>query len=362
MNDSKPCRFVLRDLSLPSRFVLAAFLVSVGIGYFAALVQLHFQGASAGKPLPTMDNAVDTYAGGGKPTSQLERVLMTDEHKPFSGSGSMRSALTTRSSGGWKKTIAKLAKDKQMTLEAAEKALRAERYGEASAIVAWINSDRRKDTYENDEFPLPPALAARPITARFVETNDKGVKVAKIKTLFDKRCARCHDEGGSSSASEYPLGNYEQINVYCDVETTGSGMSLKKLAQTTHVHLLGFAMLYGLTGLIFTFTSYPRAFRLLIGPSALLIQLVDISCWWLARLHPTYAQVIVVTGGLTAACLGVQIVLSLFNLFGKTGKAVLLLLIAGALFGAYELEQHVISPYLTQEGMGAVPTERTERD
>ena len=66
------------------------------------------------------------------------------------------------------------------------------------------------------------------------------------------------------------------------------GMSLSKLAQTTHVHMLGFSMLYGLTGLLFAFTSYPVFVRVLIAPLPLLAQIIDISFWWLARLDEPY--------------------------------------------------------------------------
>ena len=45
-------RPVLRDLPLAARLVIATFLLSVGIGYFSALVQLHFQHAKPGSLLP----------------------------------------------------------------------------------------------------------------------------------------------------------------------------------------------------------------------------------------------------------------------------------------------------------------------
>ena len=41
-------RPTLRALPLPSRLVVAAFLASAGVGYLAALAQLHFQAASPG--------------------------------------------------------------------------------------------------------------------------------------------------------------------------------------------------------------------------------------------------------------------------------------------------------------------------
>src|SRR5262249_42005102 len=62
MSDTSP-RFVLSTLTLPARMVLAVFLMSVGVGYFSALVQLHFQHATPGELLPTPENAVAAYSG-----------------------------------------------------------------------------------------------------------------------------------------------------------------------------------------------------------------------------------------------------------------------------------------------------------
>src|SRR5215472_14558838 len=115
MNGDLPARLVLRDLPLVARLVIALFLISVGTGYFAALVQLHFQAASPGKLLPDMDDAARIYNGDPNGKSQLERLLTQDENLPFNGSGSMRPAFTERSSG-WKRTINKRAKDDKVDL------------------------------------------------------------------------------------------------------------------------------------------------------------------------------------------------------------------------------------------------------
>src|SRR5262249_61716648 len=87
-------RIVLRDLPLAARLVLAAFLISVGIGYFAALVQLHFQHASPGNILPSGNDAVRIFYGPTEhPVSKFEQMLTAAEDLPFNGSGQMRTAF-----------------------------------------------------------------------------------------------------------------------------------------------------------------------------------------------------------------------------------------------------------------------------
>ena len=126
-NSAAP-RITLRDLPLAARLTLALFLVSTGIGYVAALVQLHFQHASPGSPLPTPDDAVRIFHGQlGKPVSQIERLLQADEGQKFNGTGSMAAAFTTRSTR-WKKQVEKRS----------EEEVRRERRGERLALLAWV--------------------------------------------------------------------------------------------------------------------------------------------------------------------------------------------------------------------------------
>jgi hypothetical protein len=349
-------RLRLRDLSVPARVVIAVFLISVGLGYFSALVQLHVQEASAGNVLPDANDAIAAYHGR-RGVSQLERVLTADESKPFDGSGSMRPALTTRSAR-WKKTVEERAQEKNLKskdgtpdLLAAEADVRAERESERLSLLTWIRAGADRQAFENDALSLPASLAGRAITEKYLEADVDGKKSGrvKIKSIVADRCERCHHEGGQ--ASSFPLGTYEQVYEYCDGETNGGGMSLKKLAQSTHVHLLGFSMLYGLTGLIFALTSYPLWVRVILGPFTLLAQIVDISCWWLGRLDPLFAKCIVVTGGAVAMGLGLQIVLSLFNMFGRVGRIVLIVIAILVLGGAYVVKDRFIDPYLAHERM-----------
>jgi hypothetical protein len=208
-------------------------------------------------------------------------------------------------------------------------------------------------------------LAGRPLTDEFVvKENGKPAepKSVKIKSLLDARCARCHSEGGDrAEAAQYPLDTYEHLQPYITVKSS-SGMALEKLAQTTHVHLLGFSMLYGLTGLILAFSSYPAVVRLFLAPLPLVAQVADISFWWLGRLDepygPMFAQAIAVSGAVVAVGLLSHIVLGLWDLFGKVGRFVLVLLFAGAAAAGYVAKEKVIDPYIAQEKPPAAVTGR----
>jgi hypothetical protein len=357
-------RIVLRNLPLAGRLTLALFLISTGIGYVSALVQLHFQHASPGSPLPTPDDAVRIFHGQtGKPVSQIERLLKTDEKEKFNGTGSMAAAFTTKSSD-WKKQIKELVKIRspasggEDVAAVAEAELRKERDGERQAVLAWIEAGAPKAEYEKDAFPLPKSRSDVAVSADYTTTCEGGLPAAKIKSILTDRCARCHTATSpdDANAGNFPLETYEQLKPRVTGIAT-SAMSLSKLAQTTHVHLLGFSMLYGLTGLILAFSSYPATLRVILCPLPLLGQVVEISFWWLARLPeplgPEIARLIAITGALVAVGVLLHIVLGLFDLFGGKGKLVLALLLGSAVAGGVLLHRTgVIEGYLNQERTG----------
>src|SRR5207237_5518327 len=150
-----------------------------------------------------------------------------------------------------------------------------EREGERQALIAWIAGGAKRGEYDADRMELTGKLEKQALTPEFVDTEKDGTRYARIQSIFEARCVRCHNAEAGGSAGQYPLDSYERLKAYTSPERSG-GMSLPKLAQTTHVHLLGFSMLFAITGLIFTFTSYPLALRLIFGPFTLLAQIVDI--------------------------------------------------------------------------------------
>ena len=333
-----PQRFTLRDLSLPARLVLSAFLISVGVGYVSAMVQLHFQQSSRnGGPLPTKANVIDTFHGKKELTSQLVKLITGPETGNPDTGDNMTPAFFKSDGGEYKKEARKRSEDE----------VHAEREGERAAILAWVKDGVRKEYYMEDAFPLPADLKDKPLTERF---NNAGK--AKIRSIINERCARCHDpQNGMGNAANFPLDNYVAIAKYAKVSR--GFMSIEKLTQSTHAHLLSFAVLYCLTGLIFAFTSYPALIRGIIAPLVLVAQVADIACWWLARIEgplgEQFAVAILYTGGVVGVGLALQIILGLFDMYSLKGKLVLLLLAAAAAYGGYVAYEKVVVPHLAEE-------------
>lgn len=334
--------YTLRDLPLPVKVVASVFLMAVGVGYGSAMVQLHLQDSKSGQPMPTVDDVIKKFTGKVKydpanplpaPVSRLEALVMGPDSISICGQ-TMAPAFTTEDRAKGELKYANAIKGKS---ENEVEEVKAQRRGEQTAVRLWIKAPegQRKAAYAADRFEPPAGKVPEPLTPAF---RDGGA--IKIKSILDNRCATCHSKGGDKEEPNLTtydgyakfIGEVEGpkiVNGYVKVEEP---VSVTKLAQSTHAHLLSFATLFSLTGLIFAFSSYPKVLRVVLGPWVVLAVFADVSLWWLARLSdewgPFFAMGVVATGGAAGLGVAAQIVLSLFNMYGSKGKFVLLMLFA----------------------------------
>ncbi|MCE9561312.1 MAG: hypothetical protein K8U57_04600 [Planctomycetes bacterium] len=362
-------RFTLRDLPFPAKLVITCFLLSVGLGYTSAMVQLHFQDSKSGEMLPMEEDVVLKFTGKKwfqnpppPPVSKLVQLITTSSGT-FGSNGTMLPAFFEKDPA-----FSKAKRDgADMTK------LGGEREGERDALVFWagLPDEVRKIAYEKDLLSVSADKMPKSITPKFKDGDG-----FKVKSILEARCVYCHMKGGDAKAEAFPLENYDQVAKYLAVPEVApfkpgwvkveEGMSLEKLTQSTHAHLLSFAVLFSLTGLVFAFTSYPAIVRCAISPLVLLAIVTDVSFWWLARLSEGYgvyfAKGVMVTGGVAGMGLGLQITVSLWNMYGPKGKAVIVLLFAlgGAIGGLVMVK--VILPGLEAKKAEAAAKVKAEGD
>jgi len=348
-------RITLRELPFAARLVLSVFLIAVGLGYFSAMVQLHMKHSKKdGEPLPTGVDVVEIFAGlkpydptVAAPCSRIDTLLSADEKTEDVGKDNMAPAFFAKSKG-WA--------TQQKTRGREVGNLMGEREGELKSMLAWVRSDAatKKEAYEKDSFARPKEIEDLPVTPEFVAA-DGGVKV---KSLVEARCLNCHSSGTQAPTLE----TYAQLEPLITAPSTEiidgkwvrstKQTSVEHLTQSTHAHLLTFAILFALTGLTFAFSTYWAGIRAVLGPIVLIAQVVDISFWWLARV-PHYgvyfAYGILGTGGIVGIGMTMQIVLSLLNMYGLKGKIVVLLVLFGVASALGFVGLKVIQPALDIE-------------
>ena len=378
-------RYTLRDLPLPAKLVVTTFLISVGLGYLWAMAQIHFKHASAGEPMPTQADLVARFSGvpwplvpkppkeekgeqiaradaigvkvpgvkikavidtrcawchgpGGEkddqPLTNYDEIAVYLQPKPDHLKGQFHTVVTGNRKNFNKKNMVKAFFEKSQDWEdlnpGQQKAVEPQREAERLAVVAWLEAGAPKAQYQADAFPLPPDLNQQNLPKELL-TPAAPLAPAAV--------------GGAKP----PPDPWE--------EAKRKRLSVEALTQSTHAHLLTFSILWALTGLTFAFTRYPYLVRVVLAPIVLIAQVIDVWCWWLARLDPPagpyFALAIMGTGGIVGLGLVLQIVLGLWDLYGRKGRLVLILLfLTGAgLFGlAFE---KVIGPQLQAERAAA---------
>ena len=207
------------------------------------------------------------------------------------------------------------------------------REAERRALISWIETGPTKETYDADAFPLPAAFDRTHLPNKLL------VELDPAAIGMGRAAPKAKPPGEKNAQERWNDAKGRQINV-------------EHLTQSTHAHLLSFSMLWALTGIVFAFTNNSYFLRCLLSPIVLIAQILDISCWWLSRLDgigPYFALAILGTGAVVGLGVGAQITLSLWSMYGKKGRCVLLLLalIAAGLFGL--TYQKVIKPQLEDE-------------
>ncbi len=350
-------RITLRQLPMAARLVLSVFLIAVGLGYFSAMVQLHMKHSKKeGEPLPTGADVVEVFAGLKRhdpmapvPCSRIDTLLSADEKALDVGKHNMAPAFYAKSKG-WAAL--------QTTRTRDVGTLMSERAGELKSMLAWVRCDAaaKKEAYEKDNFPRPDEAIA--VTPEFLAA-DGGVK---MKSLVEARCLNCHSTGSQSPA----LDTYADLEPLITAPSTEiidgkwvrstKQTSVEHLTQSTHAHLLTFAILFAMTGLTFAFTTHWAGVRAFLAPIVLLAQVVDISFWWLARV-PEYgvyfAYGILGTGAVVGVGMTMQIVLSLLNMYGIKGKIIVMLVLFATAAGLATVGVKVIQPALDLERIKA---------
>jgi len=112
-----------------------------------------------------------------------------------------------------------------------------------------------------------------------------------IKPIVDQRCAMCH---GHMMLS---LPNVTQYATLKDLAKIDSGADITSLTRVSHIHLFGISFIFFFVGYIFSmavgFNKWVKSILIFV-PFAFLI--VDVAAWWLTKMNPQFAWMVIVGG------------------------------------------------------------------
>ncbi len=108
--------------------------------------------------------------------------------------------------------------------------------------------------------------------------------------IMQERCVMCHNKESS-------LPDLSNFKVIQELTQQDEGATFGSLTRVSHIHLFGISFIFMFVGLIFSFaeTSTIKYKSIAIGMPYLFL-LVDILSWWLTKLHPMFAILVVLAG------------------------------------------------------------------
>ena len=117
----------------------------------------------------------------------------------------------------------------------------------------------------------------------------------QVKPIFDSSCSTCHSKDAAVAGAV--------TETYADLAPLlkqDTGKSVSRLVSLSHTHVLATLPVIFLLVFIFSFTRYPAVLKGVVMVFSSLAILFDVGSWWLAKLSPA-AAVLVILGGVSLA-------------------------------------------------------------
>jgi hypothetical protein len=139
---------------------------------------------------------------------------------------------------------------------------------------------------------------------------DETVYNAEIKPIIEQRCTICHN---AEAGSLPDFNKFENVKKRAEAN---HGASFPSLARVSHIHLFGIAFIFMFVGLIFALTTGVNSrLKPLVITMPYVFLLTDISSWWLTKLNPNFALLVIVGGGGMAMAFVFMLVVSLYEMW-----------------------------------------------
>ncbi|MFA6162958.1 MAG: hypothetical protein WC685_05990 [Methylobacter sp.] len=116
-------------------------------------------------------------------------------------------------------------------------------------------------------------------------------KDSGVDKIIESRCVMCHNKEASG------IPDFTKFEALKALTTQDEGATFESLTRVSHIHLFGISFIFMFVGLIFSFaeTTSTKYKCIAIGmPYAFLV--ADILSWWLTKIHPMFAWLVIIAG------------------------------------------------------------------
>ena len=167
---------------------------------------------------------------------------------------------------------------------------------------------------------LPSDAAKREVLDWIGNGADESMYKTRIRPIFEDNCIMCHS--AASGMNIPPLETYADVTILTEMDT---GATIPALVRVSHIHLFGIAFILFFVGRIFLLCEMPVMWKRIAVVIPFVAVLLDILSWYITKIVPNFAYVVIFAGGLMGISLWLQIVLSGYQMwfsqkFGKSKK------------------------------------------
>jgi len=160
---------------------------------------------------------------------------------------------------------------------------------ERDEIIAWVRRGASKEEFERGE----AAGAGKPIAP-----------------IIEKRCMTCHNGSNPHIPS---FRDFEGIKAVVQLDT---GMDVFTLVRVSHIHLFGITFIFFIVGSIFCH-AYVKPFwiKCVLMLTPFVAILLDIGSWYLTKIYPPFAWVVMISGGLMGIAFACMWIISIYQMW-----------------------------------------------
>lgn len=141
--------------------------------------------------------------------------------------------------------------------------------------------------------------------------DEKTYESSGVKEIFEARCNVCHNANAGGAIPDFS--QFEEIRKHSESD---QGATFVSLARVSHIHLFGIAFIFMFMGLIFSFsTGVTVRFKSAAIVMPYLFLLMDIASWWLTKLNPHFAWLVIIGGAGLAVAFVFMWVVSMYEMW-----------------------------------------------
>ena len=112
-----------------------------------------------------------------------------------------------------------------------------------------------------------------------------------IEKIIQTRCVTCHNKEASGIPNFTVL---EGLKAYTAQDT---GETFASLTRVSHVHMFGISFIFMFVGLIFSFSeTTTNQYKCIAIGMPYVFLVADILSWWLTKIHPMFAWLVIFAG------------------------------------------------------------------